>query len=68
MGEHFHRLRFAALGLGYAMLGVVLVIQELAGSLALRWGVVLPGLVITVGVLVVGTAFIGGRRSSRPTT
>lgn len=68
MGEHFHRVRFAALGLGFAMLGVVLVIQELAGPLALRWGVVLPGLVIAIGVLVVATALIGGRRSGRPTT
>ena len=43
------------------LLGVVLVVQEVAGPQALSWGIVLPGLVVLTGLLVVGTAVFGNR-------
>ena len=63
MNEHHRWVRFAVLGLAYALLGVVLVVQEVAGPLALSWGIVLPGLLVLIGLLVVATAVFGNRRS-----
>jgi hypothetical protein len=64
MNEHHRWVRFAVLGLGYALLGVLLVVQEVAGPLALSWGLVLPGLLVLIGLLVAGTAILGSRRSA----
>lgn len=64
MNEHHRWVRFAVLGLGYAILGVLLVVQEVAGPLALSWGLVLPGLLVLIGLLVAGTAILGSRRSA----
>ena len=64
MNEHHRWVRFAVLGLGYAILGVLLVVQEVAGPLALSWGLVLPGLLVLIGLLVAGTAILGNRRSA----
>ena len=63
MNEHHRWVRFAVLGLAYALLGVVLVVQEVAGPLVLSWGIVLPGLLVLIGLLVVATAVFGNRRS-----
>ena len=63
MNEHHRWVRFAVLGLAYALLGAVLVVQEVAGPLALSWGIVLPGLLVLIGLLVVATAVFGNRRS-----
>ena len=63
MNEHHRWVRFAVLGLAYALLGAVLVVQEVAGPLALSWGIVLPGLLVLIGLLVVATAGFGNRRS-----
>jgi cytochrome c oxidase subunit IV len=63
MNEHHRWVRFAVLGLAYALLGVALVVQEVAGPLALSWGIVLPGLLVLIGLLVVATAVFGNRRS-----
>ncbi|HSU35449.1 MAG TPA: hypothetical protein VLJ88_07300 [Propionibacteriaceae bacterium] len=38
-------------------------VQEVAGPLALSWGIVLPGLLVLIGLLVVATAVFGNRRS-----
>lgn len=51
------------LGLGYSLLGVVLVVQEVSGPLALSWSVVLPGLLVLIGLLIVGTTIFGSRGS-----
>jgi len=64
MNEHHRWVRFAVLGLGYALLGVLLVVQEVAGPLALSWGLVLPGLLVLIGLLIAGTAIVGSRRSA----
>jgi hypothetical protein len=63
MNENHRWVKFAVLGLAYALLGVVLVVQEVAGPLALSWGIVLPGLLVLIGLLVVATAVFGNRRS-----
>ena len=63
MHEHHRCARFAVLGLAYALLGIVLVVQEVAGPLALSWGLILPGLLVLIGLLVVGTAVFAPRRS-----
>ena len=63
MNEHHRWVRYAVLGLAYALLGVVLVVQEVAGPLALSWGLVLPGLLVLIGLLVVATAVFGNGRS-----
>jgi hypothetical protein len=64
MNEHHRWARFAVLGLGYALLGVVLVVQEVAGPFTISWGLVLPGLMVLIGLLVTGTAILGTRRSA----
>jgi len=63
MNEHHRWVRFAVLGLAYALLGVVLVVQEVAGPLGLSWGMILPGLLVVIGLLIVGTTVSGSRRS-----
>jgi len=63
MNEHHRWVRFAVLGLAYALLGVVLVVQEVAGPLGLSWGMILPGLLVVIGLLIVGTTVFGSRRS-----
>jgi len=63
MNEHHRWVRFAVLGLAYALLGVVLVVQEVAGPLALSWNVILPSLLVLIGLLIVATTIVGnGRR------
>jgi hypothetical protein len=64
MNEHHRWAGFAVLGLVYALLGVVLVVQEVAGPFSISWGLVLPGLLVLVGLLVTGTAIVGTRRSA----
>jgi len=64
MNEHHRWARFAVLGLGFALLGVVLVVQEVAGPFTVSWGLVLPGLLVLIGLLVTGTAILGTRRSA----
>ena len=54
---------FAALGLGYVLLGIALAVQE-AGALAIRWDILLPALVVLAGLLVVGAAAVAGRSRS----
>ena len=66
MNEHHRWVRFAVLGLAYALLGVVLVVQEVAGPLALSWGIVLPGLLVLIGLLIVATTIVGNRRRVMP--
>jgi hypothetical protein len=63
MNEHLRWAGFAVLGLGYALLGVVLVVQEVAGPFTISWGLVLPGLLVLIGLLIVGTTVFGSRRS-----
>jgi hypothetical protein len=63
MNEDRRWVRFAVLGLGYSMLGVVLVVQEVSGPLSLSWGMILPGLLVLIGLLIVGTTIVGRRRS-----
>ena len=63
MHEHHRWVRFVVLGLGYSLLGVVLVVQEVSGPLALSWSVVLPGLLVLIGLLIVGTTIFGSRGS-----
>lgn len=65
MTDHRSGLWHAVLGLAYACLGVVLAGQEVLGPLAVRWEVVLPGLLVAIGLLVVGSAAVGDRRHSR---
>jgi hypothetical protein len=64
MNEHHRWARFAVLGLGYTLLGVVLVVQEVAGPFTISWGLVLPGLLVLIGLLVTVTAIVGTRRSA----
>ena len=51
------------LGLGYSLIGVVLVVQEVSGPLSLSWCTVPPGLLILIGLLIGGTTIVGSRRS-----
>jgi len=62
MNEHHRWVRFAVLGLGYAFLGVALVVQEVSGPLALSWGTMLPVLLVLIGLLIVAMAIFGNRR------
>ncbi|HEX6434565.1 MAG TPA: hypothetical protein VFZ87_09990 [Gemmatimonadales bacterium] len=63
MYEHHRWARFVVLGLAYALLGVVLVVQEVAGPLALSWGMILPSLLVLVGLVIVAATILGNRRS-----
>ena len=63
MNEHHRWARFVVLGLAYALLGVVLAVQEVAGPLSLSWGMILPGLLVLIGLLIVGNTILGNRRS-----
>ena len=65
MNEHRRWVRYAVLGLGYSLLGVVLVVQEVAGPLSLSWGMILPGVLVLTGLLIVATTIVGSRRSRR---
>ena len=65
MNEHRRWVRYAVLGLGYSLLGVVLVVQEVSGPLSLSWGMILPGVLVLTGLLIVGTTIVGSRRSRR---
>ena len=49
MNWHHRWARFAVLGNGYALLGVVLVVQEVAGCPEL--GLMLPGRLVLIGLL-----------------
>ena len=62
MHEHYRWIWFAVLGLSFSLLGIALTVQEVVGSLAIRWDVLLPGLLVLAGLLVVGAAAIAGRR------
>jgi hypothetical protein len=62
MHEHYRWIWFAVLGLSFFLLGIALTVQEVVGSLGVRWGLLLPGLVVLAGLLVAGSAAIAGRR------
>ncbi len=62
MHEHYRWIWFAVLGLSFSLLGIALTVQEVVGSLAIRWDVLLPGLLVLAGLLVVGAAAVAGRR------
>jgi hypothetical protein len=62
MHEHYRWIWFAVLGLSFSLLGIALTVQEVVGSLGVRWSVLLPGLVILAGLLVAGSAAIASRR------
>ena len=62
MHEHYRWIWFAVLGLSFSLLGIALTVQEVVGSLGVRWDVLLPGLVVLAGLLVAGSASIAGRR------
>ena len=62
MREHYRWIWFAVLGLSFSLLGIALTVQEVVGSLGVRWDVLLPGLVVLAGLLVAGSASIAGRR------
>lgn len=62
MHEHRRWIWFAVLGVAYALLGIALAVQEIIGTLPIRWDVLLPGLVVVAGLLVIGSAAITGRR------
>ena len=62
MHEHYRWTWFTVLGLTFSLLGIALTVQEVVGVLAIRWDVLLPGLVVLAGLLVVGSAAIAGRR------
>ena len=53
------------LGVGYALLGIALAVQEVLGTLPVRWDVLLPALVVVAGLLLVGSAVVAGRRADR---
>ena len=65
MNEHRRWVRFAVLGLGYSLLGLVLVVQEVSGPLSLSWGMILPAVLVLIGLLIVATTIVGSRRSQR---
>ena len=65
MNEHRRWVRFAVLGLGYSLIGLVLVVQEVSGSLSLSWGMILPAVLVLIGMLIVATTIVGSRRSRR---
>ena len=62
MHEHYRWIWFAVLGLSSSLLGIALTVQEVVGSLTIRWDVLLPVLVVLAGLLVVGAAAVAGRR------
>ena len=62
MHEHYRWIWFAVLGLSFSLLGIALTVQEVVGSLAIRWDVLLPVLLVLAGLLVVGAAAVAGRR------
>ena len=62
MHEHYRWIWFAVLGLSFSLLGIALTVQEVVGSLGVRWDVLLPSLVVLAGLLVAGSATIVGRR------
>lgn len=64
MHEHHRWIWFAVLGLSFSLLGIALTVQEVVGSLGVRWDVLLPGLVVLAGLLVAGSAAIAGRRQA----
>ena len=64
MHEDRRRIWFAVLGVGYGLLGIALAVQEIIGTLPIRWDVLLPGLVVVAGLLVIGSAAITGRRAN----
>lgn len=51
-------------GVGYLLAAVALLLQEL-DLLTLQWSIVLPVILMSVGVIVVASAFIGAHRSVR---
>ena len=61
MHEHYRWIWFAVLGLSFALLGIALTVQEVVGSLGVRWDVLLPSLVVLAGLLVAASATIAGR-------
>ena len=65
MNEHRRWVRYAVLGLGYSLLGLVLVVQEVSGPLSPSWSMILPGVLVLTGLLIVATTIVGSRRSHR---
>jgi hypothetical protein len=65
MNEHRRWVRYAVLGLGYSLLGLVLVVQEVSGPLSLSWSMILPGVLVLTGLLIVATTIVGSRRLRR---
>ena len=65
MNEHRRWVGYAVLGLGYSLLGLVLVVQEVSGPLSLSWSMILPGVLVLTGLLIVATTIVGSRRSQR---
>ena len=65
MNEHRRWVRYAVPGLGYSLLGLVLVVQEVSGPLSLSWSMILPGVLVLTGLLIVATTIVGSRRLRR---
>jgi uncharacterized membrane protein YraQ (UPF0718 family) len=55
----------AGAGLGFLLAGVALLLQEM-GMVDISWGLVLPAILITVGVVTALTGLAGAARSGGP--
>jgi hypothetical protein len=53
---------YAMLGVGYVLLGIALTVQAVAGPLIVRWSVILPAIVVTIGLLMLLSGLLASRR------